>query len=110
MSRLALGPIQPAIRWVSGARKWNNHWASSSAEMKNAWDMSPLVLYAFMVWCLAKHRNTDLFVYVSGLPLSFSVAGNAALRTVNITVQYKSSYTTLAWQVEKDFPGIYVAE
>jgi hypothetical protein len=63
-SRMALGPTQPPIQWVPGdhslgvklPRHEADHSPPSKAEVKN-----PLPQYAFMVWCLVKHRNNFTF-------------------------------------------------
>jgi hypothetical protein len=76
VSRTALGPTQPPIRWVLGAlslgvkRKWReaNHSLPSSAEVKNAWSYTSTPQYVFMAWCLVKHRDNftfNLYLYIT---------------------------------------------
>jgi hypothetical protein len=68
-SRMALGPTQPPIQWVSGAlslgvkrpEREADHSLPSSAKVKNAWSYTSIPRYVFMVWCLVKHR--DNFTY-----------------------------------------------
>jgi hypothetical protein len=63
--RTALRPTQPPIQWVPGALslgvKWPgrkaDHSPSSIAEVKNAWSYTSTPQYAFMEWCLVKHRD-----------------------------------------------------
>jgi hypothetical protein len=63
-SRLALGPTQPPTQRVPGALSpWvkrpgrdADHSPPSSAEV-NAWSYTSTPQYAFMAWCLVKHRD-----------------------------------------------------
>jgi len=64
-SRLALGPTQPPIQCVPRALSVGLKWPGyetdrsppSSAEVQNAWSIPSLPQYAFMAWCLVKHRD-----------------------------------------------------
>jgi len=64
--RLALGPIQPPLQWVSGIKRPESeadHLPPSSTEIKNAWSYISTRPYVFMAWCLVKHRgNFTLYV------------------------------------------------
>jgi hypothetical protein len=51
-SRTALGPTQPPIQWVPGALSLGVKRPGREA------DHSPPSQYAFMAWCLVKHRAT----------------------------------------------------
>jgi hypothetical protein len=70
-SRTALRPIKPPIQWVPGAVSLGvkrrgreaDHSPPSSAEVKNAWSLPPLPQYAFMAWCLVKHRDNFTFTF-----------------------------------------------
>jgi hypothetical protein len=72
MSRMALEPIQPPIEWVPGALslgvKWLGHEADHSppSRAKNAWSYTSTPQYAFMAWCLLKHR--DNFTFLTKMP------------------------------------------
>jgi hypothetical protein len=72
-SRLALGPTQPPIHWVSGALslriKWTGseayHSPPSSAKIKNVWSYISTPQYAIMAWCLVKkHRDKLYFTFI----------------------------------------------
>jgi hypothetical protein len=68
-SRTALGPTQPPIQWVPwvlflGVKRPGreaDHSPPSSAEVKMCGCMPPLPQYAFMAWCLVKHRDNFIF-------------------------------------------------
>jgi hypothetical protein len=70
-SRPALGPTQPTIQWVPGAISLGvkrpgceaDHSPPSSAEVKNAWSYTSTPQYAFMTWCLVKHRDNFTLLY-----------------------------------------------
>jgi hypothetical protein len=70
-SGAALGPAQPPVRWVPGALSLGmrrpvreaDHPTPSSAEVKNAWSYNSTPQYAFMAWCLVKHRDIFTFTY-----------------------------------------------
>jgi hypothetical protein len=63
VSRMALGPTQPAIQWVAGTlslgvkRPWHeaDHSPPSSAKVKEHVEL--YLHYIFMAWCLIKHRD-----------------------------------------------------
>jgi hypothetical protein len=71
-SRTALGPTQPPIQWVPGVLSLGvkrpgreaDHLPPSSAEVKNAWTIPPLLQYVFMAWCLVKHRDNFTFTFI----------------------------------------------
>jgi hypothetical protein len=46
--RPVLGPTQPPIQCVPGHEDYRS--PSSSAEVKNAWSVTPLSQYVFMAW------------------------------------------------------------
>jgi hypothetical protein len=66
-SRTALEPTQPPIQWVREALSLGvkrpgreaDHSPPPSAEVKNAWSYTSTPHYAFMAWCLVKHRDMD---------------------------------------------------
>jgi hypothetical protein len=72
-SGTALGPTQPPIQWVTGAVSLGvkrpgreaDHSPPSSAEIKNAWNYTSTPQYAFMVWCLVKHRDNFTFTFTT---------------------------------------------
>jgi len=65
----ALRPTQPPVKWVLGAlslvvkrpRCEADHSPPSSVEVKNAWSYTLTPIYAFMAWCIVKHRNNFTF-------------------------------------------------
>jgi hypothetical protein len=69
MSRMALGPTQPPIQWVSWALSLGvkqpgheaDHSPPCSAEVKNVWHYTSTPQYIFMVWYLVKHRDNFTF-------------------------------------------------
>jgi hypothetical protein len=72
MSRMALGPTQPPIQWVSGALSLRvkqlgceaDHSPPSSAEVKECMELYlHFPQYAFMAWCLVKHRDNFTFTF-----------------------------------------------
>jgi hypothetical protein len=66
-----LGPTQPPIQWVPGALslgvKWPgreaDHSPPSSVGVKNARSYTSISQYAFMAWCLVKHRDNFTFTF-----------------------------------------------
>jgi hypothetical protein len=46
---------------VKRAGREAEHSPPSSAEIKNAWIYTSIPQYAFMAWCLVKHRNNLTF-------------------------------------------------
>jgi hypothetical protein len=72
VSRLALGPTQPPIQWVPGALSLgvkrlgyeDDHSPPPSSEVKNAWSYTSTPQYAFMAWCLVKHRDNFTLPYL----------------------------------------------
>jgi hypothetical protein len=64
-SRTVLGPTQPPIQWVPGAfslgvkrpRREADHSPTSSTEVKECVELYLHSQYAFMAWCLVKHRD-----------------------------------------------------
>jgi hypothetical protein len=72
-SRTALGPTQHPIQRVPGSlslgvkRPWReaDHSPPSSAEVKNALSYTYTPQYAFMAWCLVKHRGNFSFTVTS---------------------------------------------
>jgi hypothetical protein len=73
MSRMALGPTQPPIQWVTGALSLGikqlgheaDHSPPSSAKIKNVWSYTCTPQYIFMVWCLVKHRDNFTFTFMN---------------------------------------------
>jgi hypothetical protein len=63
------GAHQPPIQWVPGALplgvkrpgRETDHSPPSSAEVKNEWSYTSTPQYAFMTWCLVKHRDNFTF-------------------------------------------------
>jgi hypothetical protein len=83
-SRVALGPTQPPIQWVSGALSLGvkrpgreaNHSLPSSAEIKNAWSYIPLPQYSFMAWCSVNAQGQFyLYFYINFWDICISKAG-----------------------------------
>jgi hypothetical protein len=76
-SRPALRPTQPPIQWVPGALSLGvkrpvreaDHSSASSAEVKTAWSYTSTPQYAFMAWCLVKHRDKFTSTFASHLRL-----------------------------------------
>jgi hypothetical protein len=68
-SRTALGPTQPPIQWVAGALSLGvkrpgreaNHSPHLVPRSRKRGTIPPLPQYAFMVWCLVKHRDNFTF-------------------------------------------------
>jgi hypothetical protein len=68
-SRMALGPTQPPIQWVTGVLslrikrpgRETDHSPPSSAEVKNEWSYTSTPQYVFMAWCLVKHWDNFTF-------------------------------------------------
>jgi len=68
-SRLALGPTQPHIQWVTGALSLGvnqsgreaDHSRTASAEIENAWSYIISPTYVFMVWWLVKQWDNFPF-------------------------------------------------
>jgi hypothetical protein len=69
VSRIALGSTQHPIQWVPGALSLGvkqlgceaDHSPPSSAEVRA---IPALPKYAFMVWCLVKHRDNFAFAFM----------------------------------------------
>jgi hypothetical protein len=70
-SRLALGPTQPPIQWVSGVLSLGvkrpgpeaDHSPPSDAKVKNVWSYTSTPQYAFVVWCSVKKKHRDNFTF-----------------------------------------------
>jgi hypothetical protein len=70
VSRTVLGPSQPPIQWAPGyiSLEVNRPGREAdqsppySTEAKNAWSYTSISQYAFIAWCLVKHR--DNFTYM----------------------------------------------
>jgi hypothetical protein len=68
VSRPALGPTQPPIRWVPVApslvvkrpEREADHSPPCSAEVKNVWSYTSTPQYGFMAWCSVKSTGTTL--------------------------------------------------
>jgi hypothetical protein len=72
VSRLALGPTQLPIQWVSGALSLGvkrpgreaDHSPPYSTKIKNAWSYTSTPQYAFMAWCsVKKHRDNYTYTF-----------------------------------------------
>jgi hypothetical protein len=71
MSTPALGPTQFPIQWVTRSLSLEvkrpvreaDHSLPSSAEVKNAWSCTSTPQYAFIAWCLVKHRDNFTFTF-----------------------------------------------
>jgi hypothetical protein len=69
-SRLALGPTQPPIQWVTWALSLGikrpgreaDHSPPTSAEIKNAWSYTSTAQFAFVAWCLVKKAQGQLYL------------------------------------------------
>jgi hypothetical protein len=78
-SRPALGPTQPSIQWVAGdispgvkrPGREADHSSLSSAKVKNAWSYTSTSPYAFMAWCLVKHRDNVRYVTLRYVTLRY---------------------------------------
>jgi hypothetical protein len=71
-SRPALGPTQHYNQWVSralslGVKRSGCEADHSPTEVKNAWNSTPTLQYAFMAWCSVKAQGQ---VYILPLPLT----------------------------------------
>jgi hypothetical protein len=70
-SRTALGPIQPPIQWVPGTLSLGvkrlgreaDHSPPYSAEVKECVELYLHPHYAFMAWCLVKHKDNFTFYF-----------------------------------------------
>jgi hypothetical protein len=70
-SRPALGPIEPPIQWIPrvlspGVKRPGreaDHSPPSSAEVKKTWRYTSTPQYAFMAWCLVKHRDNFIYTF-----------------------------------------------
>jgi hypothetical protein len=58
VSRTTLGPTQPPIQWVPGD-------LSLGVKRPGREAIPPLPQYAFMAWCLVKHRGNFTFFYLT---------------------------------------------
>jgi hypothetical protein len=66
-----LGPTQPPIQWLPGALSLGvkragreaDHSPPSSAEVKEWVELYSTPQYAFMAWCLVKHRDNFTFTF-----------------------------------------------
>jgi hypothetical protein len=59
-SRLALGPTQTPIQWVTGIKRTGHeadYSPSSSPKVQNAWSYTTTLPYVFMTWYLVKHKS-----------------------------------------------------
>jgi hypothetical protein len=60
------GPTQSPIQWVLGVKQLRceaDHSPPSSTEDKNIWSYTSTPPYAFMAWCLLKHRDNFIFIF-----------------------------------------------
>jgi hypothetical protein len=82
VSRKAVGPTQSLIQWVPGALSLGvkrpgreaDHSPPSGAEVKNAWSYTSTPQYAFIVWCLVKHKdNFTFYLLLSQREVNFSL-------------------------------------
>jgi hypothetical protein len=93
-SRTALGPTQPPIQWVPGALSLGvkqpgreaDHSPPSSTEVKECVELylhSPQ--YAFMAWCLVKHRDNFTFTQAMYLLWRWWGTGNSSNRRLIVS-------------------------
>jgi hypothetical protein len=82
-ARTALGSTQPPIQWVPGGLslgiKWPDHESDhsppSSVQVKNAWSYTSTPQYAFMAWCLVKHRDNFTLIFLKFKQPQLSLIG-----------------------------------
>jgi hypothetical protein len=60
-----------------------DHSTPYSAEVKNAWSYTSTHQYAFMAWCLVKHRYKFLFYLTFTCPAYISVSLSVSVRISN---------------------------
>jgi hypothetical protein len=50
---------------VKRPRREDDQSTPSSAEVKNVWSYTSIPQYAFMAWCLVKHRDNFTFTFLA---------------------------------------------
>jgi hypothetical protein len=108
--RTALGPTQPPIECVprdlsQGVKRPGreaDQSPASSAEVKNAWSYTSTPQYVFVAWCLVKHRQLYLYLYVASFNIRVKLAdyrNPCQLKCVN-NFLYKTSrnVTPTCWE------------
>jgi hypothetical protein len=101
-SRLALGPNQPPNQLTPEPGcpgHETDHALPSSAEVKNAWSYAFTPPYAFMTWCLVKHRDN----FTSTLFTCFSIHHPTHLSNFIIDNEIIYKYCVVLWL----YPYIY---
>jgi hypothetical protein len=79
-SRPTLRPNHPPIQGAPGTlflvikrpEREADHSPPSSAEVKNSLALPPLPKYAFVAWCLVKHRDNYTFTFTTARHLSLT--------------------------------------
>jgi len=88
--RLALGPTQPPIQWVSGAhtlgvklmgRKLTAH-LHPVPRLRLHGAVHPLLRYIFVVWCLVKHRDNFTFMIIVTVVVPCSLITSECLQNL----------------------------
>jgi hypothetical protein len=112
-SRTALGPTQPPIQCVRGVLSLGvrrpgreaDHSPPSSDEVKNAWSYISTPQYAFVGWCLVKHRYIFIFymIYNTMMCSSHHVNQNSTVYKIIGTVGLHFCHSPFRQFKKKDF-------